>query len=73
MQVNVGLTETNVLVSWSNTGGRTYGLWVRPDLVTGSWQSIAAYTNLPPGITCFTNGLTTNAAFYRVAVANTNL
>jgi hypothetical protein len=71
--VNIGQAETNVLVSWSNTGSRIYHLWFSPDLVTGLWQSVGAYTNLPLGTTCFTNVIATNAAFFRVTVVNTNL
>jgi len=65
--------KTNALIWWANTDNRTYGLWFCPDLVTGSWQSIGAYTNLPSGTTWYTNSAATNAAFYRVSVVNTNM
>jgi len=71
--VNIGDTPTDVLVSWTNTGNRTYNLWFRPDLLTGSWQSIKAYTNLPSGKTLYTNDLSTNSAFFRLTVVSTNL
>jgi hypothetical protein len=71
--VNIGqATTADVLVSWSNTGTRTYYLWARPDMLTGSWQTLEAYTNFPCGTTWYTNGMPTNAAFFRVTVVNTN-
>jgi len=73
LYMNIGQVASDVLLSWSNTGSRTYQLWFCPDLVTGSWQGIGAYTNLPSGTTWYTNNAPTNAAFFRVTVVNTNL
>jgi trimeric autotransporter adhesin len=73
LALNIGQMASNLLLSWSNTGNRTYRLWFRHDLLTGSWQSIGVYTNLASGTTWYTNDLSTNAAFFRITVVNTNL
>ena len=69
----IGETTNYTLLSWSNTGSRTYNLWYNHDLMTGTWQKVGTYTNLPPGITWYTNNLVTNTVFFRVTVVNTNL
>jgi hypothetical protein len=72
--MNIGRSTTNAMISWSNTGSRTYRLWFRPSVATGSWQSVKAYVNSPAGTTTrYTNSIKTNTSFFRVTVVNTNL
>ena len=65
-EVNIALSETNVILGWQGTVSATYAIQRSPNLATNSWSNVVENIAGTDSMLYSTNATTEPTAFYRV-------